>query len=62
MARSSASGSVSASSPAAMTSWWTFWQYTGTGTAPGFSGNVDLNAFAGSRAQWNRWLAARVQR
>lgn len=41
---------------------WTFWQYTGTGTAPGFQGNVDLNAFAGSRAQWNRWLAARVQR
>ena len=41
---------------------WTFWQYTGTGTAPGFRGNVDLNAFAGSRAQWNRWLATRSQR
>ena len=41
---------------------WSFWQYTGTGTAPGFSGNVDLNAFAGSRAQWNRWLATRSQR
>lgn len=41
---------------------WTFWQYTGTGTAPGFRGNVDLNAFAGSRMQWNRWLATRSQR
>ena len=41
---------------------WSFWQYTGTGTAPGFRGNVDLNAFAGSRAQWNRWLATRSQR
>ena len=41
---------------------WTFWQYTGTGTATGFRGNVDLNAFAGSRAQWNRWVASRSQR
>ncbi|HHY02444.1 MAG TPA: glycoside hydrolase, partial [Paracoccus sp.] len=41
---------------------WTFWQYTGTGTAPGFRGNVDLNAFAGNRAQWNMWLGARMQR
>lgn len=41
---------------------WSFWQYTGTGTAPGFTGNVDLNAFAGSRAQWNGWLSARMQR
>lgn len=41
---------------------WTFWQYTGTGTAPGFRGNVDLNTFAGTRAQWARWLAARSQR
>ena len=41
---------------------WTFWQYTGTGTSPGFGGNVDLNAFAGSRAQWNRWVASRSQR
>ncbi|ARJ68327.1 GH25 family lysozyme [Paracoccus contaminans] len=41
---------------------WSFWQYTGTGTAPGFRGNVDLNTFAGNRAQWNRWLASRMQR
>jgi lysozyme len=38
---------------------WTFWQYTGTGLAPGFSGEVDLNAFYGSRAQWGDWLVAR---
>ena len=38
---------------------WTFWQYTGTGLAPGFSGEVDLNAFAGSSAQWGDWVARR---
>lgn len=41
---------------------WTFWQYTGTGTAPGVAGNVDLNAFAGTRVQWAQWLSRRVQR
>lgn len=41
---------------------WTFWQYTGTGTAPGFSGNVDLNAFAGSQMQWNMWVNQRMVR
>ncbi len=38
---------------------WAFWQYTGTGLARGVSGEVDLNTFAGSRQQWNRWLAQR---
>lgn len=38
---------------------WSFWQYTGTGTVPGIRGDVDLNAFAGSGADWNRWLSAR---
>lgn len=41
---------------------WTFWQYTGTGVVPGVNGPVDLNAFAGSPAQWNGWMAARRQR
>ena len=41
---------------------WTFWQYTGTGTAPGFGGNVDLNAFAGNRRQWQQWVNSRVVR
>lgn len=40
---------------------WTFWQYTGTGLAPGFSGKVDLNAFYGSPAAWADWLARRSQ-
>ncbi|MRX49345.1 glycoside hydrolase [Paracoccus sp. S-4012] len=41
---------------------WSFWQYTGTGTAPGARGNIDLNAFAGNRTQWAQWLARRSQR
>lgn len=35
---------------------WLFWQYSGTGTVPGIDGAVDLNAFAGTRAEWTRWL------
>lgn len=36
---------------------WTFWQYSGTGLVPGLSGEVDLNAFAGSARDWQLWLA-----
>lgn len=36
---------------------WTFWQYTGTGVVPGIDGPADLNAFAGSPAQWQAWVA-----
>lgn len=35
---------------------WTFWQYTGTGKMPGVDGHTDINAFAGSRSQWQAWL------
>lgn len=38
---------------------WTFWQYSATGLVPGVAGEVDLNAFGGSRADWADWLAAR---
>lgn len=38
---------------------WTFWQYSGTGLVPGVAGTADLNAFAGSRADWIAWLASR---
>ena len=38
---------------------WSFWQYTGTGSVPGIAGTADLNAFAGSRADWARWLTYR---
>ena len=36
---------------------WVFWQYTGTGKIPGIEGQVDINAYKGSRADWNRWLS-----
>lgn len=36
---------------------WTFWQYTGTGVIPGISGDADINVFAGSAADWQKWLA-----
>jgi lysozyme len=39
-------------------SWWAFWQYSGTGLVPGIGEEVDLNAFAGSQADWAIWLAA----
>jgi lysozyme len=40
---------------------WTFWQYTGTGLVPGFTGKTDINVFNGSAAAWQQWLAARAQ-
>ncbi len=40
---------------------WTFWQYSSTGLVPGIKGKTDLNAFAGSKADWAAWLAARAQ-
>ncbi len=33
---------------------WVLWQYSGTGRVPGISGNVDLNAFSGNLAAWQR--------
>ncbi len=38
---------------------WRFWQYSGTGLIRGIEKEVDLNAFAGSAAQWRKWLRAR---
>ena len=38
---------------------WRFWQYSATGIIPGIKGEVDLNAFSGSRAEWEAWLARR---
>ncbi|MGC1494718.1 MAG: GH25 family lysozyme [Sulfitobacter sp.] len=40
---------------------WTFWQYSSTGVIPGIAGEVDLNVFHGSRAQWAEWVAARAR-
>ena len=39
---------------------WRFWQYTATGTLPNTPGDVDINAFNGTREEWEAWLAARV--
>lgn len=38
---------------------WSFWQYTGTGVVQGVPGTVDLNAFAGSEADWDGWRVRR---
>lgn len=40
---------------------WRFWQYSGTGIVAGVNGDVDLNAFAGTRAGWAAWVAQRRQ-
>ncbi|QGX99727.1 glycoside hydrolase [Roseovarius faecimaris] len=40
---------------------WTFWQYTGTGLVPGFEGEVDINAFRGTKRQWRVWLKSRTR-
>lgn len=37
---------------------WMFWQYTGTGIVPGVRGDVDINVFRGSEAEWQDWLKA----
>ena len=35
---------------------WSFWQYTTTGLYPGVRGNVDRSVFAGSEAEWRKFL------
>jgi lysozyme len=40
---------------------WRFWQYSGTGLVPGIQGKVDVNAFSGSRRDWQNWLDARAR-
>ncbi|GAB4350027.1 MAG: GH25 family lysozyme [Oricola sp.] len=37
---------------------WTFWQYTGTGVVPGVPGDTDINVFAGTKSDWQQWIAA----
>lgn len=38
---------------------WRFWQYSATGRIDGVRGDVDLNAFNGTTADWEAWVAAR---
>ena len=40
---------------------WTFWQYSGTGLVPGMEGIVDLNAFKGTKGQWESWKATNIR-
>jgi len=40
---------------------WTFWQYSSTGQVPGIEGNVDVNAFAGSVVDWQKWVVGELQ-
>lgn len=35
---------------------WTFWQYSHRGKVAGVKGEVDMNAFCGSREDWERFL------
>lgn len=35
---------------------WLLWQYTTTGRVPGIKGDVDLNAFYGSKRKWRKYL------
>ena len=39
---------------------WTFWQYSATGLVPGAQGEIDLNAFGGSQAEWAAWVQDRA--
>lgn len=41
---------------------WRFWQYSMTGLIDGIVGEVDLNTFNGSAAEWSTWLSARGHR
>ncbi len=35
---------------------WTFWQFNHRGRVDGITGDVDLNAFCGSREEWQSFL------
>jgi lysozyme len=37
---------------------WAFWQYTSTGIVPGIQGGTDINVFAGTQKNWQKWVAS----
>ena len=39
---------------------WAFWQYSGSGLSHGVKGNIDLNVFNGTEAQWRNWLGGQL--
>lgn len=36
---------------------WVFWQYSGSGLSHGVTGQIDLNAFYGTEAEWHDWVS-----
>jgi GH25 family lysozyme M1 (1,4-beta-N-acetylmuramidase) len=36
---------------------WSLWQYSGSGSVPGFTGDVDLNVFNGPNSQFLKWMS-----
>ncbi len=41
---------------------WVFWQYTAEGRIPGIKGDVDRNAFFGTKSQFRDWLNGELKR
>lgn len=41
---------------------WVFWQYTAEGRVPGVKGDVDRNAFFGTKSQFRAWLKGKLKR
>jgi lysozyme len=39
---------------------WHIWQYTEKGSLPGVSGNIDKNAFAGTHADWAKFVDGKL--
>jgi len=39
---------------------WHIWQYTETGSLPGVSGKIDKNAFAGTHADWAKFVNGKL--
>jgi lysozyme len=39
---------------------WHIWQYTETGSIPGVSGKIDKNAFAGTHADWAKFIEGKL--
>jgi len=45
--------------PVGWTSWW-LWQYSSRGDLPGYSGNLDVNHFWGTDADYAEWVGGEV--
>ena len=45
--------------PVGWTSWW-LWQYASDGDLPGYVGNLDMNHFFGTDAQYQEWVGGAI--